>query len=444
MDIVASDSTHILFDGGSRSGKTFLHLRNIVMRALKAPESRHAVLRFRFNHCKQSIVLDTFPKMMRLCFPGVTCNIDKTDWYAKLENGSEIWFGGLDDKERTEKILGNEYATIYLVECSQLSWKAVELVMTRLAQNVMQKIKGKADQQLKLRMFYDCNPPSKAHWVYQLFYLHKNPESKEPLRNPENYAVMKMNPDDNRENLPPEYFDVLGSMSARSRKRFVSGEYADATPGQLFTEEDIDTYRILDGDRVPDFVRVVVGVDPSGADDEDNVDNDAIGIVVGALGTDGNAYLLEDCTVKAGPGTWGKVSVDAWDRHSGDCIVGEQNYGGAMVKYTIKTQNPRVPYRKVNATRGKVVRAEPFSALYEQGKIRHLGRFDELETELTAFSTVGYLGDSSPNRADAWIWVLAELFPGMIKTAQKQDKKNRDMRPQEYMDYQPGGQGWMA
>ena len=264
QSVVASSSTHILFDGGSRSGKTFLHLRNVVWRALKAPGSRHVVLRFRFNHCKQSIVLDTFPKMMRLCFPGTTYTIDKTDWYCKIGEGSEIWFGGLDDKDRTEKILGNEYATIYLVECSQLAWASVQLVITRLAQKVMYVKNGEPIKPLKLRMFYDCNPPSKSHWTYMVFYRKLDPDTREPIRNPDNYAVVKMNPDDNRENLPAEYFDALESLSARGRRRFLEGRYADATPGQLFSEEDIDKWRIMEADRLPDFVRVVVGVDPSG------------------------------------------------------------------------------------------------------------------------------------------------------------------------------------
>lgn len=428
--------------GGGRSGKTFLKVRNIVLRALKAPGSRHAILRFRFNHCKQTIGLDTFPKVMKLCFPKVQYRIDKTDWYAKLGDGSEIWFGGLDDKERTEKILGMEFVTIYLNECSQISWGSVGIVKTRLAQHVMCKIEGREDKPLTPRMYYDCNPPSKAHWTYLVFIRKVDPDTKKPLVNPDNYVTLKMNPIDNEENIASIYIDELKTNSARNRKRFLEGDFADATPNQLFVEETIEKWRNLDGDLLPDFVRVVVGVDPSGSDDEDNVDNDEIGIAVGALGTDGNAYLLEDCTVKAGPATWGKITTDAYERHSGDCIVGEQNYGGAMVKHVIKTSNPRAPYRKVTATRGKVIRAEPFSALYEQGKVRHVGHFHELEDELVAFSTLGYMGADSPNRADAWIWVLSELFPGIIKTAKKQDQKKK----REVTGYRDdvGSMGWMG
>jgi phage terminase large subunit-like protein len=168
------------------------------------------------------------------------------------------------------------------------------------------------------------------------------------------------------------------------------------------------------------MVRVVVAVDPSGADDVGNADNDAIGIVTVGLGTDGNAYLLEDSTVKAGPATWGKVATSAYERHSASCVVGETNFGGAMVQQTIQVARPRTPFKKVTASRGKVQRAEPFSALYEQGKVRHVGNFPELEDELAGFSTHGYIGPSSPNRADALIWALAELFPALVWKAQQQ------------------------
>src|SRR3972149_9351284 len=96
--------------GGSRSGKTFLHTRNVVYRALKAPGSRHAILRFRFNHVKASVVMDTFPKVMSLCFPGVNYHIDKTDWFARLGE-SPLWFGGPDGKGRGEEIFGQEPPT---------------------------------------------------------------------------------------------------------------------------------------------------------------------------------------------------------------------------------------------------------------------------------------------------------------------------------------------
>jgi len=435
--LLASDATYIMLFGGSRSGKTFLLVRNVCFRALKAAKSRHAILRFRFNAIKASVVMDTFPKVMGLAFPGVNYTLNKTDFYAEFENGSQIWFGGLDDKERTEKILGMEFATIYINESSQVPWASVGIAITRLAQLATQQIEGRPDTVLKPRMYFDCNPPSKAHWSYNVFIEKRDPDTKLPHHRPDDYAFFQINPQDNAENLSSNYLDTLKGLSSRLQKRFLLGEFADATPNALFHDETLDKWRVLDG-QLPDFVRVVVGVDPSGSGDSDNADNDAIGICVGALGTDGIAYLLEDCTVKAGPVTWGKIATDAYDRHDADIIVGEINYGGAMVQHVIQTARPRTPYKQVTATRGKAVRSEPFSSLYEQGKIRHVGYFRDLEDELVAFSTIGYTGGKSPNRADAWIWVLAELFPGMVKS--KKDKKPSESNEGIYLT----NDGWMS
>lgn len=423
QQVLSGAATHLMLFGGSRSGKTFIHVRNVIMRALKAPKSRHLIARFRFNHVKSSIILDTFPKVMALCFPGVKYDISKSDWFAALPNGSEIWFCGLDDKERTEKVLGLEFVTIFLNECSQISWTAREMIMTRLAQLVVQVINGVQTTPLKLRAYYDCNPPSKAHWTFRLFKQKVNPETKEAIRDPDNYQSMQMNPKDNVQNLSPEYLTTLAGLSARMRRRFMDGEFADATPNALFDEAIIDRWRV-DPSQVPQLIRVIVGVDPSGSGDEDNADNDEIGEIVGGLGVDGVAYLFEDISLKAGPATWGRVAVQAYDRHKADAIVAEANFGGDMVRATVQTaasaEQIRVNFKKVVASRGKIARAEPFSALYEQGKVRHVGTLNKLEDELCAMSTTGYTGQGSPNRADAAIWVLAELFPAMVKQPKKE------------------------
>ena len=106
--------------------------------------------------------------------------------------------------------------------------------------------------------------------------------------------------------------------------------------------------------------------------------------------------------------------ASAYDRHQADIVVGEMNYGGDMVRHVIQTARARTPYKAVKSSRGKHLRAEPLSALVEQGKIRHAGHFRQLEDELCAFSTAGYMGDRSPNRADAWVFAMSELFPGVV------------------------------
>lgn len=435
--LLASDAQHIMLFGGSRSGKTFLIVRAICMRAMKAAGSRHVSLRYRLGHIKASIVLDTFPKVMRLCFPKFDYQLNKSDLFAQFANGSEYWFGGLDDKERTEKILGNEYATIHGNECSQIPYGSRNIAVTRLAQRVMQVVDG-VESILPLKMYYDENPPDKAHWTYRLFICHQEPETKAALPEPERYASMQLNPGDNIENLGDGYLKTLQGLSARLQARFLHGKFRDSAPNALFIDEVLDRWRVIDDD-LPQMLRIVVAIDPSGADDEDNQDNDEIGIVVCGLGIDGNGYVIEDITCKAGPATWGHVSTQAYERHSADRIVAEVNYGGAMVRNVIHTARPRTPFRAVTASRGKHVRAEPVAALCETGKIRMAGIFPQLEEELCGFTTHGYTGEHSPNRADAMIWGMSDLFPELLAKKAELEATPKPItimrRPQQH--------GWM-
>jgi len=417
--LLGSDATHTMLYGGARSGKTFVLVRAMLLRAM-AFKSRHAILRYRFNHVKASIIFDTLPKVMELCFPGVDAHskLDKTDWFYRLPNGSEIWFGGLDDKERAEKILGQEYATIYLNECSQIPWASRNMAVTRLAQKT--QIIPVTGASLRLKAYYDCNPPGSAHWTYRLFTEKRDPDRKTPVANPNNYAALLMNPIDNEANLPSQTLLELQNLPDAQRRRFWLGQFADATEFALWTPELLDQQRIVDGS-VPEMVRKVVAVDPSGVSGEEDVRSDEVGIVVLGLGKDGRGYVLEDLSGRMSPAAWGDAVVAAYDRHEADCVVAEENYGGAMVAEIIRSaaasggRTGLVPYQSVKASRGKIVRAEPVAALFEKQKVSLVGRFSELEDQLCAMTTSGYVGTRSPDRADAMIWGLASLFPAITK-----------------------------
>ncbi|WP_226562167.1 phage terminase large subunit [Salipiger thiooxidans] len=419
--LLAGPARNIMLRGGSRSGKTFILVRAIIQRAINAPGSRHVIFRFRFNHAKTSVWSDTLPKVLELCFPGLRVRFDKTDFYVELPNGSQVWIAGLDDKERVEKILGQEYATLYFNESSQIPWGSVETAMSRLAQKCalapeIAKATGRAF--LALKAYFDCNPPSKLHWSYQMFRAKLKPGTKEALPNPGDYAEMLVNPTDNADNLPAEYFEVLASMSAAKRLRFEAGEWASEVSGALWALEDrkapdgktmqgIDTLRVA---RAPEMQRIVVAVDPSGTRGDDGGDD--IGIVVAGKGVDGEAYVLEDGTCQMSPEGWGRRAVDLYHRWEADRIVGERNYGGDMVRFTVSTADKQASFKEVVASRGKVVRAEPISALYEQGRVHHVGVFPDLEDQMCNFSSSGYVGEGSPDRADALVWALTELMLG--------------------------------
>lgn len=413
--LLDSIATHCMLFGGSRSGKTFLIMRRIVARALKC-ESRHAVLRFRFNHLKASIIYDTLPKVMQLCYPGAArgSKLNKTDWFYQLPNGAEIWFGGLDDKERTEKILGQEYASIFLNECSQIPLASRDIAVTRLAQNTA----------LPLKMYYDCNPPSKRHWTHLYFVDKIAPARHQPLADPDNYVALQINPSHNRANLKAEYLQELENLDERKRQRFLLGVFSDEDDAALWTPETLDAGRLLDRDP-PEMQRIMVAVDPSGCSGPEDLRSDEIGIVVVGLGTDGRGYVLEDLSGRFGPDRWKTIVASAYERWRADAVIAEVNFGGAMVREVIRTaatgEGLPIAFREVHASRGKAVRAEPIAALFQQGKVSLVGRFQELEHQLCAMTTAGYLGDRSPDRADAMIWGLTAIFPAIARE-QRRDR----------------------
>lgn len=439
-NLLAGPQLHTLLVGGSRSGKTSLIVRSIVARALMA-ESRHAIFRQRFSHIKASIIFDTLPKIMKLSWPGLweRCELNKSDWFLRIPikpgSWSELWFGGLDDNERTEKILGQEFATIFLNECSQISIDARNMAMTRLAQKTS----------LRLRSWADCNPPSKSHWTYKMFQQKMDPASLTKLADPENYASMFMNPAHNMDNLTPDYFTILEGLPTKQRNRFLYGLYGDDTEGALWTIESLDVGRVLDGE-VPDMQRIIISVDPSGCNGPEDKRSDEVGIVVGGLGTDGRAYVLEDLSGKFGPQGWGQIVVSAFQRYQADAVVAEINFGGAMVKEVIRggcvsAGIPMVPFKILHASRGKHIRAEPVAVLYgtadKVGKVSHVGRFPKLEDQLCGFTNAGFTGSRSPDRADALVWLISELFPALTRPA-------KTTTPDVVQGFAEGPLGWMS
>ena len=403
--LLCGPQKHTMLYGGSRSGKTFLLVRTVVARATKTKGlfSRHVVFRMRANACRQTVWMDTFNKVVKLCFPGLRVEKRLMDGYVVLPDydNTEIWFAGLDDKERVEKILGMEFATEYFNECSQIPYASVETALTRLAQ----KVEG-----LQARAYYDLNPTTHKHWTYMLFERHLHPINRMPLDNPADYQRMQLNPVDNTGNIAQDYVKSLQGMSARARKRFFDGEYLTEVENALWTEELLERTRV---DLLPaDPQRVVIAVDPSGAKGEEDARSDEIGITVAGK-IDNQAFILKDATLKGKPEVWARRVVSLYFDCGADCVVAEKNYGGDMVRSVIHGVNENVKVKLVSATRGKVVRAEPVSALYDQNRVHHVGgEFKELEDELQAFSVDEYKGDRSPNRADALVWAVTELLLG--------------------------------
>lgn len=396
--------------GGSRSGKTFGFCEIIAERGLMAPGARQLIARQHNVDVKQSVMLDTWPKMMATAFPDVEYDMNKADQFVTLPGGSEVWFGGLDDS-RIDKILGREFCLAYANECSQIGYASIVAMRSRLAQKVF----CHDGRQLPIKGLYDLNPTGRSHWTYREFIEQVKPDSGLPLAKGSR-AYLFMNPADNP-HLPAEYHRTLDEMPDKQRQRFRDGKYLSEVPGALWST----SVRVADDGReipgleqlrvaeAPPLKRVVVGVDPSGSD---GIGGDHQGIVVSGLGEDGHGYVLADRSCRLSPDGWARVVCQAVEDFGADCIVAERNYGGAMVESVIRSANPKARVKLVTATRGKAVRAEPIAALYERAEMHHVGVFTDMEEEMTMTTTAGYQGVGSPDRMDALVWCLTELMLG--------------------------------
>lgn len=406
---------HLVY-GGSRSGKTFFICYAIITRALKAPGSRHVIFRNDGVDAKQSVGNETIPKVVELAYPGLAIKWNDKDGYYELPNGSQIWLCGLKDKARLDKALGKEYVTIYLNEASQITLEAFELVKSRLAQVVTQ-VDG---TRLAQKLYVDLNPTTSAHWTYQIFVLGRDPSDRKPIPDHEaDYHYIMVNPVDNMDNLSADYIRSLDNMPERQRRRFFEGAYNADDDQALWRRKHIQH------EEPPELERIVIAIDPAVST---KVGSDETGIIAAGLDGARRGYVLEDDSNRYKPEEWARRAISLYDTYDADCIVAEANQGGEMVASTIKAVagGRTIPVKLVHATRGKHVRAEPIAALYEQGKVRHAKALSDLEDQMCSFKidfdrvAEGY----SPDRVDALVWALTELFPRIVRKAQKPRRQN--------------------
>lgn len=212
---------------------------------------------------------------------------------------------------------------------------------------------------------------------------------------------------DNAANLAPEFTETLQDYYGGTRigRQELMAEFLEDIVGALWTNEMI---LLRTEAQLPKMIRKVVAVDPSGAGGQEDA-ADEIGIVVAGVGEDERFYVLADKTTSGSPETWGMQAVRAYYDHQCDRMIAETNYGGAMVESLIRNLAPNVSYKSVTASRGKVIRAEPIAALYEQHRVFHVGGFEKLEDQMCAMTLSGYQGQGSPDRVDALVWALSEL-----------------------------------
>jgi phage terminase large subunit-like protein len=223
---------------------------------------------------------------------------------------------------------------------------------------------------------------------------------------------------DNRSNLAPTFLSKIEARYADTRlgRQELEGEILGDLPGALWRQDQIDIYRL--GAPPENLGRIVVSVDPAVTHTDQS---DEHGLVVAGIAKDNKGqqtgYVLEDASVRGSPLIWARRAIALHDKYAADGIVVEVNQGGDMVANTLRSVREGLNIIEVRATRGKHVRAEPIAALYEQGRVHHVGAFCELENQMTMITNAGFEGEGSPDRLDALVWALTELFPEMVQTA---------------------------
>lgn len=209
---------------------------------------------------------------------------------------------------------------------------------------------------------------------------------------------------ENRGNLAGTFLDAIVKKYEGTRlgRQELDAEILGDNPGALWKRGQIEACRVA---RPPEMKRVVVAIDPAASN---NPDSDETGIVVCGLGADGKGYVLADLSMRGTPEEWSSAAVKAYRDHEADRVVAEANNGGQMVEAVVRTADRNASYKAVHASRGKVTRAEPVSALYEQGRCHHVGCFPTLEDQMCEYDP--RTSKFSPDRMDALVWGFTELM----------------------------------
>jgi len=235
---------------------------------------------------------------------------------------------------------------------------------------------------------------------------------RELIANPRS-VVSKGSTYDNKDNLSPSFIKGMEDTYEGTRlgRQELYAEILNEAAGALWNMDMLDAAGLAPQD-VPDpdhLSRIVVAVDPAITSNEES---DLTGIIVAGIDVNGKGYVLEDGTGNFTPREWAAKAVSLYYKYKADRIVAERNQGGDMVRHTIETEDPTVPIRLVSASRGKMARAEPVSALYEQGKVFHAPGLDLLEQQLVIWEPLGSVG--SPDRLDALVWAITDLMLGGV------------------------------
>lgn len=390
--------------GGRGSGKSWFFAGYIIWRCVKEPGLRVVCVREVQKTLRESakrLLEDTIKAM------NVGHLFEVLSDSIKTPGGGIIIFQGMQD-HTAESIKSLEgFRLCWWEEAQTASDRSIELLRPTMRSGS--------------EILFSWNPRNANDPVDKLL---RGPE--QPARS----VVVKANWSDNpffpRELEEERQFDLKTNRDRYSH--IWEGAYEPAAIGAIFDRVNIAQNR---REAAPELDRVVVGIDPAVSSESGS---DMHGVVVAGRCTAGHGYVIHDGSLRGSPRQWAERAVALYDAYEADAIVIEVNQGGDMCRHTLQSVRPGLRVVEVRATRGKHVRAEPIAALYSLGRVHHVGTFPELEDQLCLFTASGYEGAGSPDRADALVWAMTELFPGMVR-------KSADPTPPR-VDY--GAGGWMG
>lgn len=368
---------------GRGFGKTWTGAYDIVNYAMTHPNTISAVL------------APTFGDLRRVCFEGVSginqlipqeCYFNsKASGYNRSTSEIKLWNGskivGFSASE-PDRLRGSQYHRAW---CDELAaWRYPE-----------------AYDQLQFGLRLGKNPQ-----VVITTTPRPTPIIKELMKRAEDDVyVTQGSTFENKQNLAQSALKQFVDRYEGTRlgRQELYAEILDDFEGALWNYTMLEDCRVTK-EHLPEMTKIIVSIDPAVTA---NANSDETGIIVTALGEDERYYVLEDKTGKYSPDEWGRVAIELFYRYNANMIVAEVNNGGDLVERLLRSIERNIPYKSVHATRGKMVRAEPISALYEQGKVYHLGTFPKLEEQMCSFT--GDNRGASPDRLDALVWGLTEL-----------------------------------
>lgn len=392
------DQRYYAVKGGRGSGKSWFVASRVVEECLLVPGTRAVCVREVQKTLKESakrLIEDTIAAM------GASSSFVIRRDDIGTPGGGILLFQGMQD-HTAESIKSLEgFRLAWVEEAQTLSSRSLEMLRPTI------RAPGSS-------LYFTWNPRSAADPVDQ-FFCGGSP--------PPRSVVVHSNYNDNPW-FPAELEEERRHDKATNPHRYAHiwlGEYEPAAIGAIWTRQMFSDWRRAPAD-MPNMQRIVVAVDPAISNE---ADSDEHGIIVAGLGEDQRAYVLDDGSLRGAPQQWATRAVTLFDKWGADAVVVERNQGGDMVRETLRTVRPVLPVIEVHATRGKHVRAEPIAAAYAAGRVSHVGTFQRLEDQLCLITAAGYDGTGSPDRADALVWALTQLFPAIVKRVEKPERAKR-------------------